>query len=128
VTFSYGDHRTKKRQLLTLEIAEFLRRLLLHVPTPGMRVVRSYGLYHHTHREELEQARVLLGGGQINEDDRQDEGAEAGGRAEVPEPSRCPVCQRELIRTSELQCGGWEVPRWAPSGVPPPHATLQRIG
>jgi hypothetical protein len=30
--------------LLTLSIAEFIRRYLLHVPEPGTKVVRGYGL------------------------------------------------------------------------------------
>ena len=38
---------------MTLPVADFLQRWLLHVPVPQTRVVRSYGLYHHTHAEAL---------------------------------------------------------------------------
>ena len=38
---------------MTLPIAEFIGRYLLHVPAPGTRVVRSYGLYAPTKREAL---------------------------------------------------------------------------
>ena len=33
---------------MTLPVADFLQRWLLHVPVPQTRVVRSYGLYHPT--------------------------------------------------------------------------------
>ena len=36
---------------MTLRVADFLQRWLLHVPVPQTRVVRCYGLYHHTHAE-----------------------------------------------------------------------------
>src|SRR5437588_2616603 len=36
-------------QQMTLPVADFLQRWLLHVPVPQTRVVRCYGLYHHTH-------------------------------------------------------------------------------
>ena len=48
VTFRYrvnseaSDRRP--RGLMTLPIAEFIGRCLLHVPAPGTRMVRSYGL------------------------------------------------------------------------------------
>jgi len=67
VAFRYGDFREadasgkpKKMKILRLSVNEFLRRLLLHVPPPGMKMVRSYGLYAHTSRDELEQARSQI--------------------------------------------------------------------
>ncbi len=131
VTFRYKDHRTQKLIVLTLKIAEFLRRLALHIPLPGMRVVRSYGLYHHTHREKLEQARELLdgvGGGTAADHDVADGASAPEESTEELELLRCPICQRELVRGEELPHGTWEVPSWAPSGLPPPHATLLEIG
>ena len=38
---------------MTLSVADFLQRWLQHVPAPQTRVVRYYGLYHHTHTEAL---------------------------------------------------------------------------
>ena len=128
VTFRYVDHRTQKRVVLTLKIAEFLRRLVLHIPLPGMRVVRSYGLYHHSQREKLEQARELLGGGSVGDHGAADGTSAAEESAEESEPLRCPVCQLELVRGADLARGTWEVPSWAPPGLPPPHATLLEIG
>jgi hypothetical protein len=48
VTLRYrinGEHAGSPRQgLITLSIAEFIRRYLVHVPEPGTKVVRCYGL------------------------------------------------------------------------------------
>jgi len=48
VTWRYritGEHAGSPRQgLITLAIAEFIRRSLVHVPEPGTKVVRCYGL------------------------------------------------------------------------------------
>ena len=39
-----------RRGVMTLPVAEFIRRYRLHVPAPGTRVVRGYGLYARTAR------------------------------------------------------------------------------
>ena len=46
---------------MTLPVADFLQRWLLHVPVPQTRVVRSYGLYHPTHTAALAVCRAALG-------------------------------------------------------------------
>jgi hypothetical protein len=48
-------------QRLPLSVADCLQRLLLHVPVPQTRVVRSYGLDHHTQAEALAACRTHLG-------------------------------------------------------------------
>jgi hypothetical protein len=52
VTFRYrvnGEASDRQpRGRMTLPMEEFIRRYLLHVPEPGTRVVRSYGLYAPT--------------------------------------------------------------------------------
>ncbi len=45
ISFHYKNHRTNRTQLMTLTKDEFIRRLLLHVPEPGLHTVRHYGLY-----------------------------------------------------------------------------------
>lgn len=66
VTFGYGDFREAdaggrpKAKTMRLPVVEFLGRLLLHVPPPGMKTVRSYGLYSPKRREELEAARAAI--------------------------------------------------------------------
>ena len=46
---------------MTLPVADFLQRWLLHVPVPQTRVVRCYGLYHPTHAEALTICRTAFG-------------------------------------------------------------------
>jgi hypothetical protein len=46
---------------LTLSVADFLQRWLVHVPVPQTRVVRSYGLYQPTQGEALAVCRAALG-------------------------------------------------------------------
>jgi hypothetical protein len=48
-------------QRMTLPVADFLQRWLLHVPGPQTRVVRCYGLYHHLHAAALAVCRTALG-------------------------------------------------------------------
>lgn len=110
VTFRYKNHRDpgpdgKPRQaVMTLPIQEFLDRLLLHVPPPGLQTVRSYGLYANTQGEALERARAALP-------------APCGGPAE-PRPKceplsfppeqdrlRCKVCGLRLVRRQRLARG-----------------------
>src|SRR5262249_40348878 len=56
-----GDTGPAAPQRVTLSVAAFLQRWLLHVPVPQTRVVRSYGLYHPTHAEALAVCRTALG-------------------------------------------------------------------
>ena len=46
---------------MTLPVADFLQRWLLHVPVPQTRVVRSYGLYHPSHAAALAVCCAALG-------------------------------------------------------------------
>src|SRR5262249_40925244 len=67
VTFRYEDNQDPdaqgrgQRKLLTLTVEVFLQRWLLHVPPPGLQVVRSYGLYAPAKRETLGRCRQVLG-------------------------------------------------------------------
>ena len=69
VTLRYridGEHVGGPRQgLMTLSIAEFMRRYLVHVPEPGTKVVRCYGLYAPTKRAALAVCRAHLGQGPV---------------------------------------------------------------
>ncbi len=117
VRFRYGDFREAdasgkpKWKVLELSVEEFLRRLILHIPLPGMKMVRSYGLYAHTCRDQLEQAR-----GQIEPSEEwlaareRFERAAEKRRADQP---RCPICGLALVVVTD----GDER-----SGVPPPAA------
>src|SRR5512132_1202696 len=67
VTFTYRARQEEAEagsaspQRMTLPVADFLQRWLLHVPVPQTRVVRAYGLYHPTHAAALAVCRTALG-------------------------------------------------------------------
>lgn len=59
VTFRVS-RRGEKLKTMTLPVTKFIDRVLLHVPRPGYRVVRSCGLYHHYYAEQREACRQHL--------------------------------------------------------------------
>src|SRR5262245_20274459 len=67
VTFSYrarqeeADAGVASPPRMTLPVAAFLQRWLLHVPVPQTRTVRCYGLYHATQTAALALCRTALG-------------------------------------------------------------------
>jgi len=114
VTFRYADNQDPdaqgrgRRKLLTLTVAEFLHRWLLHVPPPGLQVVRAYGLYAPTKRETLAQGRQALGQAPVTVPPVLDWQAYCAQRG-AHHPECCPVCGQRLIRTATV-----------PSQRPPP--------
>jgi len=107
VTFRYADNQELDaqgrgtRKLLTLGVAEFLQRWLLHVPPPGLQVVRAYGLYAPSKRDALVQSRRLLGQAALTVSpvlDWQTYCAQQGPQ----HPECCPVCGQRLIRTATV--------------------------
>jgi hypothetical protein len=100
VTFCYrvnGEGSTSARRgLLTLSIAEFIRRYLRHVPPPGTRVVRCYGLYAPTKGVALAVCRAQLGQEPVAKPACEDEQPEAQQDGAAPY-ERCPVCGRRLL-------------------------------
>jgi len=59
VTFRIS-RKGEKLQTLTLHAHELLHRVLEHVPIPGFRMLRGYGLYAHTAADPLARARAAL--------------------------------------------------------------------
>ena len=57
VTFDIGRG---KAVLTTVSIDEFIRRYIQHIPKPRTVRVRSYGIYAHGKKAELEKCRTLL--------------------------------------------------------------------
>ena len=45
VTFWYKDHATNRKVTITLEVEEFIKRLIDHIPVKGFKMVRRYGIY-----------------------------------------------------------------------------------
>jgi hypothetical protein len=113
VTFRYrinGETSDRKLQgLLTLPLAEFIRRYLLHVPEPGTKLVRCYGLYAPTKREALALCRAQLGQGPAVEPSVLDWQTACQARGD-DHPERCPVCGRQLVCLGVIR----------PARIPPP--------
>jgi hypothetical protein len=113
VTFRYrvnGEASDRKAQgLLTWPLAEFIRRDLLHVPEPGTKVVRCYGLYAPTTQEALAVCRTQLGQGPVVQPPVLTWQAYGQDRGDA-HPERCPVCGRRLVRRGVIPY----------SRVPPP--------
>ncbi|NIT59618.1 MAG: hypothetical protein GWN00_26385 [Aliifodinibius sp.] len=65
VKFQYKSHKTKRFESLILSEQGFTRRLLEHVATPGKPTLRYGGLYVSSLRDSLNQARKLLGQGEV---------------------------------------------------------------
>jgi Putative transposase len=92
-----------------VSIDEFIRRYLVHVPPPGTRVVRAYGLYAPTKREALASCREQLGQSPMVEPVVLDWQTACRERGEA-HPERCPRCGRLLVRLGVI----------LPARIPPP--------
>jgi hypothetical protein len=128
VPFWYTDNTERDvqgqgtRKTRPLSAAEFLTRLLTHVPPPGLQVVRSFGLFATAARPALATCRAQLGAGE----DPAAEPAAAATDSDLPSappvPSRglrprtCPVCGRALVVRE----------RFGPSTSGPPPEELRR--
>jgi putative transposase len=92
-------------QRMTLPVADFLQRWLLHVPVPQTRVVRGYGLYHQTHAEALAVCRTALGQPPVEPPPALDWQTVCAQRGEA-HPERCPTCGQRLVCTGVIPRGG----------------------
>lgn len=103
VRFRYRDYREegasgcKSSKVLELPVNDFVRRVLLHVPEPGHKIVRSYGLYAGSRRPDLNRCRQLLGQEPVQEPEKRDWQECVTGLGEI-DPSRCPICGARLIQ------------------------------
>jgi Putative transposase/Transposase zinc-binding domain len=121
VTFTYRARQEEATaasaslQRMTLPVADFLQRWLLHVPVPQTRVVRGYGLYHHTHAEALAVCRTALGQPPVETPVPLTWQTVCAPRGEA-HPERCPTCGQLLVCTGVIPRGG----------APPPVGTGER--
>ena len=107
VTFLYRTRHegTAGSQRMTLPVADFLQRWLLHVPAPQARVVRCYGLYHHTHTEPLARCRAQVGQPPMVVPVVLDWQTVCAQRGDA-HPERCPACGQLLVCTGVIPRGG----------------------
>ena len=92
-------------QQMTLPVADFLQRWLLHVPMPQTRVVRSYGLYHPSRAAALAVCRAALGPPPLEAPAALDWQTVCAQRGEA-HPERCPTCGQRLMCTGVIPRGG----------------------
>ena len=111
VTFTYrarheeADGAQPGLQQMTLPVAAFLQRWLLHVPVPQTRIGRCYGLYHQTHPEALARCRAHLGQPPVAMPAPLVWQTLCAQRGEA-HPERCPTCGHLLVCTSVIPRGG----------------------
>ena len=110
VTFMYRTSEgeasgTPSWSRMTLPVADFVQRWLLHVPAPQTRVVRSYGLYHHTHTEALARSRAQVGQPPVVVPIVLDWQTVCAQRGDM-HPERCPTCGQLLVCTGVIPQGG----------------------
>ena len=106
VTFNYGREQV---ELTTLPIQTFIGRYLQHVPLANTIMVRSYGLYHHSSKEDLERCREILGQPPLEDTEFLDWQTLWQQRSDE-QPDRCPVCGKRLI-TLEILTPVRKLPR-----------------
>jgi hypothetical protein len=111
VTFTYRARQEEAEAgpasspRMTLPVADFLQRWLLHVPVPQTRVVRCYGLYHPTHAEALTICRTAFGQPPMEAPPALDWQTVCAQRGDA-HPERCPTCGQRLVCTSVIPRGG----------------------
>ena len=111
VTFTYRTRAQESasggsaRSRMTLSREDFLQRWLLHVPVSQSRVVRSYGLYHHTAAAAFTRCRAQLGQLPVVVPVTLDWQTACAQRGDV-HPERCPACGQRLVCTGVIPRGG----------------------
>jgi hypothetical protein len=108
VTFKVKDYRVEgagRYTTMTLEVAEFIRRFLIHVLPKGFHRIRHYGLLASGKREEnIAQARQLLDVAASAASDREDEEpADDGPQSVLATP--CPCCGGRMIVIETFEAG-----------------------
>jgi hypothetical protein len=91
VTFTYKNGDRSKTETMPLSVTEFIQRYLLHVPAAHTKIVRYYGLYATTAKEELALCRSLIGERPVSFEEI---------KWQSPKnvyPTCCPVCGRSFV-------------------------------
>lgn len=60
VMVAYKRPEEHRGRYFTVSAPEFIRRVLVHAPPKGLRMVRHLGLFHHQRRQQLQMARDQL--------------------------------------------------------------------
>lgn len=111
VTFRHRISGTTKQGVMTLPTDDFIKRYLLHVPEPNTKVVRSYGLYAPTAKEELSLCRAHFGQTETKTSIEPDWQSYCETKGDE-HPERCPICGLRLIRTRDIPRPDRAYPPW----------------
>ena len=95
VEFRYRDHESGQLRKTTVSAWEFIRRILEHVPEKGFRVVRHYGLFAQSHRDQLAECRRRLGMAPYQAAKKLTVGAYLA-QLKIEPLTHCPVCDQPL--------------------------------
>jgi Putative transposase len=94
VSFRWKDYRgngVHKNKVMRIEIAEFIRRFLLHILPSGFHRIRHYGLFANGHRaDKLALCKTLLDVPCAPMDRNHDDEGDPGAIKHEPPP--CPCC------------------------------------
>jgi hypothetical protein len=122
VTFRVKNYRVDgvaRYTTMTLDIAEFIRRFLLHVLPKGQHRIRHYGLFANgTRVDDIALARKLLGvtaAAPMHHEQATD--AEPATAEPEPHTSTCPCCGSKMRIIEVFQRG--QTPRYKASPPPP---------
>ncbi|MGI9404028.1 MAG: IS91 family transposase [Hyphomicrobium sp.] len=119
VTFKYKDYRVDGRErtkTMTLDVAEFIRRFLVHVLPKRFHRIRHHGLLANGHRAaNIARARELLGVPAPSFEPKEEKIVEPG----EPEVSAhlCPCCGGRMIVIETFEPGS--KPKHHPQRAPP---------
>jgi hypothetical protein len=111
VTFRYIDNHERPAgeqgtpQCMTLPVADFLQRVLQHVPPPHTQVVRYWGLYHPMKAEALAVGRAHVGQPPVVAPVQLDWQTVCAQRGDL-HLERCPTCGQLLVCTGVIPRGG----------------------
>ncbi len=101
ITIRHRIPGTSKQTSMNLSLSDFIQRYILHVPEPHTKVVRSWGLYAPTAKEELNHCRLLFGQAAVTDIEPSDWQEYCGTQGDE-HPELCPVCGSRLVRTMEI--------------------------
>lgn len=101
VVFTYKNSDRSKKERMILPASHFIQRYLLHIPHPYKKVVRYYGIYASTAKDELIICRNIFGQEAIKESEVIDWQNYSDKKTD-DHPERCPVCGSRLIRLMDI--------------------------
>lgn len=119
VTFRYRDSRKSKQTgrretgVMRLPIEQFVARLVQHVPLPGQRLVRAYGIYAGGRLADLDRCRAELGQAAFEQPPERSWQERVASLGE-DHPECCPICGARLVPRGEVPATPREQPRKLP--------------